>query len=40
MKHFIRVTILVILITVSVGFGLQALGLMPPLASKQGESDR
>lgn len=38
MKHFIRVTILVILITVSVGFGLQALGLMPPLASKQGES--
>jgi cytochrome c oxidase subunit 2 len=36
MKHFIRVTLLVALLTVVVGFGLQALGLMPDLASVQG----
>ena len=36
MKHFIRVAILVAFLTVAVGFGLQALGLMPDLASAQG----
>ena len=36
MKHFIRVSILVLLLTLGVGFGLQAIGLMPDLASAQG----
>ena len=38
MKHFIRVAIIVAILTVAVGFGLQALGLMPKLASAQGVS--
>ncbi len=37
MKHFIRVAILVAALTLIVGFSLQALGLMPDLASLQGE---
>jgi cytochrome c oxidase subunit 2 len=36
MKHFIRVAILVAFLTVAVGFGLGAIGLMPELASLQG----
>lgn len=36
MKHFIRVALLVAVLTVIVGFGLQAVGLMPELASAQG----
>lgn len=35
MKHFIRVTIIVLLLTVGVGFGLQAIGLLPAQASAQ-----
>ena len=37
MKHFVRVAILVTVLTLVVGFSLQALGLMPDLASLQGE---
>ncbi len=37
MKHFIRVAVLVVILTLVVGFGLQAIGLMPELASLQGE---
>ncbi len=36
MKHFIFVAILVAILTVVVGFGLDRLGLMPELASLQG----
>jgi len=36
MKHFLRVGILIAFLTVAVGFGLQAIGLMPDLASLQG----
>ncbi len=36
MKHFIFVAILVAILTVVVGFGLDAIGLMPELASLQG----
>jgi cytochrome c oxidase subunit 2 len=36
MKHFVRVAILVAVLTLGVGFGLQAIGLMPELASAQG----
>ncbi|MCP4139494.1 MAG: cytochrome c oxidase subunit II [Chloroflexi bacterium] len=38
MKHFIRVAILVIILTVLIGFGLDKVGYMPELASVQGEA--
>ena len=38
MKHFVRVAILVAVLTVLIGYGLDNLGYMPVLASVQGEA--
>ncbi|MFC1996501.1 cytochrome c oxidase subunit II [Chloroflexota bacterium] len=37
MKHFVGVTVLVIILTILVGVGLNTLGLLPDLASLQGK---